>query len=34
MKLSAAPGWTMEDATATLSRRFTDAIDTTFDVRG
>ncbi len=34
MKLSAAPGWTVEDATATLSRRFTDAIDTTFDVRG
>jgi hypothetical protein len=34
MKLSAAPGWAIEDATATFSRPFTDAIDTTFDVRG
>jgi hypothetical protein len=34
MKLSAAPDWAIEDATATFSRRFTDAIDTTFDVRG
>jgi Protein of unknown function (DUF4012) len=33
MKLSAAPGWTMETATATLSRRFSNAIDITFDVR-
>jgi hypothetical protein len=32
MKLSAPPGWAIEDATATLSRRFSDAIDTTFDV--
>jgi hypothetical protein len=32
MKLSAAPGWAIEDATATLSGRFSDAIDTTFDV--
>jgi hypothetical protein len=34
MKLSAAPGWAIEDATATLNRRFTDAIDTIFDVHG
>jgi hypothetical protein len=34
MKLSAAPEWVIEDATATFSRRFTDAVDTTFDVRG
>jgi hypothetical protein len=34
MKLSAAPGWAIEDATATLNRQFTDAIDTIFDVRG
>jgi Protein of unknown function (DUF4012) len=33
MKLSAAPGWAIEDATATLSGRFTDAVDATFDVR-
>jgi hypothetical protein len=32
MKLSAAPDWAIEDATATFNRRFTDAIDTTFDV--
>jgi hypothetical protein len=36
MKLStAASGWSMkDDGTATLSQRFTDPIDTTFDVRG
>jgi hypothetical protein len=33
MKFSAAPDWAIEDATATLNRRFTDAIDATFDVR-
>jgi Protein of unknown function (DUF4012) len=34
MKISAAPGWAMEEATLTLRRRFTDAVDTTFDLRG
>jgi hypothetical protein len=35
MKLPAAPGWAIgDDATATLRGQFTDAVDTTFDVRG
>lgn len=35
-KLSAGPGWVLQDGdtTATLSRGFTDALDTTFDLHG
>jgi uncharacterized protein DUF4012 len=34
MSIAAVPGWTVDGATATLRRPFTDAIDVSFDLRG
>ena len=34
MKIAAVPGWAMQDATLTLSQRFIEGVDRTFDVRG